>query len=112
MKGRGEFSTKEAHYPPFKRIYSTANQEQYAEKMAAIGQYAEQLFALLIKEQPNHWHTTVKGILSLRTRFDDTVINLSCYRALSYGAIQYKQLKSICESGCYCLPIDQQEKIH
>lgn len=112
IAGRGQFSTEEAHYPAYKLVFSSTNQQLYAKKMLEIGEYAHQLFAVLVKEQPNYWHNTVKGILSLRKRFTNDIINSSCYRALSYGAIQYKQLKSICESGCYRLPIDQQERVH
>lgn len=109
---RGEFSTEESHYPTYKCVFSTANRQRYAMKMLEMGEHAQALFEVLIKEQPYHWLQTVKGILSLRKRFDDVTINLSCRRALSYGAIHYRQLKSICESGCYRLPIDQQEKVH
>lgn len=112
LTGRGQFSTQEAHYPSHKLVFSTEHQKQYEEKMQIIGEYAQQLFCLLLKEQPNHWLQTVKGILSLRKRFDDEIINLSCQRAICYGAIQYRQLKSICESGCYRLPIDKEERVH
>jgi transposase len=112
LVGKGQFSTQESHYPPYKLVFSTDNQKEYEKKMQSIGEEAHRLFCFVLKNQPHRWLQTIKGILSLRKKFTDEIINLSCHRALSYGAIQYRQLKSICESGCYRLPIDQEERVH
>jgi transposase len=105
IKDKGKFCTNPNHYPVYKRI----NSEEYKNKLSMIGQYAEELFKTLLERQPNHWYNTVKGILSLRKKYSDKVINLSCRRALIYDAICYRQIKSICHSGCYNLPIENRE---
>jgi hypothetical protein len=80
--------------------------------MNDLGEHAGQLFLVLIDKQPYHWYQTTRGILSLQKKFDAHIINLACHRALSYGAIKYQQIKSICESGCYNLPISHEERVH
>ena len=112
LKNKGNFSTQEAHYPAYKLPFSSGNKQLLEDKMKNIGAFAKALFLLLLDKQPYHWHQTTRGILSLQKRFSNDVINLACNRALSYGAIKYRQIKSICESGCYNLPISQEEKVY
>ena len=106
LQGKGRFSTQEGHYPSYKRYSETEYQERYQREMAGIGVYAEQLFFLILKEQKRYWVKTVKGILSLTRRYPREVVELSCKRALVYGAYQYQVVKNICESGAYVLPLD------
>lgn len=105
-KGRGEFKTNEHHYPRYKYIAGTDYQKLYQNKMAKIGEYAEELFLKLLKEQKNSWHQSVKGILSLKKHYADEVVNLACKRALYYGATQYRRVKNICSNGLYTLPLE------
>ena len=56
--------------------------------------YAHKVFIALETKQPNHWYRTTQGILSLQKHFSNDVIDAACKRALVYGAIQYKQIKS------------------
>jgi len=77
LKGKGEFSTNEAHYPKYKRYSDTEYQEKYQVKMAKIGVYAEQLFFLVVKHQPRDWGRTVKGIVSLGKSYPAEIINLA-----------------------------------
>lgn len=103
---KGEFLTKENHYPPFKLITSQKNKEYYQEKMLAIGEDTASFFIIIIKEQPNYWLNTIRGILSLSKLYSNDIINKSCQRALAYNALTYKSVKSICSSGCYIMPIE------
>jgi transposase len=108
--GKGKFSTDESHYPEYKKFNLAEYQNTYQTKMAAIGNHALKLFEILLEQQPYHWYQTTKGILSLRNTYSDSIINLSCQRALVYGAICYRQIKSICTQGCYTLPLDGAEE--
>ena len=64
----------------------------------------------LEKIRPRHWHEILSGILSLEKQYDTTSIDMSCERALSYGALSYREVKSILEKKLYlvepqeCLP--------
>lgn len=109
---QGEFATQPSHYPVYKNFNSSEYKATYKTKMADIGEHAEKIYFILIQEQPHHWYNTISGILSLKKQFDNNTINLSCARALAYGAIQYRKIKNICESGLYNLPIDFKEAVH
>jgi transposase len=111
-KHKGQFATQEIHYPSYKLPFSGTNKNRLEDKMKNIGQYANQLFSILLVEQPNHWYQTTHGILSLQKKYSKQVIDAACHRGLSYGAIKYQQIKSICESGCYNLPISHEESVH
>lgn len=106
LKGKGEFSTNEAHYPKYKRYSDTEYQEKYQVKMAEMGKYAEQLFFLVVKHQPRDWSRTVKGIVSLKKSYPEEVINLACRRALAYDVHQYSIIKNICCNGSYNMPVE------
>jgi transposase len=112
LANHGEFSTNESHYPSYKLVCSSFSKKRLGDKMQTIGKHAYQLFTVLVEKYPTNWNRYVQGILSLEKRFNKHIINLACDRALSFGAIQYKQVKSICESGCYNLPISHQERVH
>lgn len=107
-KGSGHFSTNLAHYPKYKNYHSDSEEyiNKYQEKMAQIGTSCEEIFHLLVKEHPKMWYRHVTGILSLRKRYSDEVINLSCQRAIYFCAIRYSQVKNICQSGAYIMPFD------
>lgn len=106
IEGKGKFSTIQSHYPKYKRYTDTEYQEKYQVKMAAIGEYTEQIFFKIREEHPNSWWRTVQGILSLIKIYPKEVINLSCKRALAFNAHQYQTIKNICFNGSYVLPIE------
>lgn len=105
--GKGGFATQISHYPQYK--YYTPESEEYLslyqEKMTSLGKETETLFALIVKEHPNDWYRIVKGILNLRAKYSDEVINLTCKRAVAFGITHYQKIKKICESGYYQLPV-------
>ena len=112
---KGEFITNDSHYPKYKNF--TPKSEFYrsecAEKMAVIGKSAQELFYLILAEEPYNWYRIVSGILSLQKLYHNNVIESACKRALGFGIIEYKKIKSICKSGCYNLPMDHAEpQIH
>jgi transposase len=107
LQGKGKFSTISAHYPKYKNFTSDSVEylNLYGEKMVQVGEYTKMLFCLIVKEDPNFWYRTVKGILSLRKTYTDQVIELACKRAIHFSITQYIKIKSICESGCYNLEL-------
>lgn len=112
MAGKGIFSTQTAHYPKYK-YYTPESPEYlslYKDKMTSLGKETEILFSLIVKEHPRDWYRVVKGILSLRKKYSDEVINLTCKRAMAFGITHYQKIKKICESGCYHLPISERNQ--
>ena len=113
LKGKGEFSTNLSHFPKYKNC-SPDNKdylEKYEEKMGNIGHYTGVLFQIIVKETPNMWRSQIKGIISLRKSYSDDVIELSCKRALHFGAYKYSQIKNICKAGSYSLPLENNHEI-
>lgn len=108
-KGRGNFSTNRSHYPKYKRISNTEYQEKYQIKMKNIGPYVEQIFFFILERNPNFWYRPVQGILSLEKKYSKEILNLSCKRAIYYGAYKYQTIKNICKSGSYNLPLELME---
>ncbi len=106
QEGRGNFSTNDAHYPKYKRMSQTEYQDKYQAKMADIGPYAEQLFFVLMEKHPANWGRITQGVLSLLKSYSKDVVELSCKRAICYGALTYQVIKNICYNGSYKLPIE------
>jgi len=95
---QGHFITKEEHKPPYKQKKS---REYYQTRINAIGPNAIIFMEQLEKIRPRHWHEILRGILSLEKQYDTALIDLSCERALSYGALSYREVKSILEKKLY-----------
>lgn len=94
----GAYISLEEHKPEYKKSVS---REEYHQRMAAIGPYASQMFVLLEKTVPTHWHAMTRGILHLKKSFDDDIINRACKRAIRFNALSYQHIKRICQSGLY-----------
>lgn len=105
-QGDGERISREEHRPVYKRRY---NRAYYEERISAIGDHANEFKKELEKIKPRHWHEMMKGILRLEQYYSREAINLSCKRAILYGAISYRSVKNILEKGLYkeCLPKEQ-----
>lgn len=104
--GKGQFITVASHYPKFKNYLATDYQEEYQVKMSKIGNFAGQLFLLLLNKSPHDWNRTTQGIISLAKEYSPEVVNLACKRALAFNAISYKTIKSICHKRTYRLPVE------
>lgn len=107
QQGKGNFATQTSHYPRYK-YYTPDSQEYlsaYQAKMTSLGKETENLFTIIVQDHPRDWYRIVKGILSLRKKYSDEAINLTCKRAMSFGITSYRKIKAICESGSYYLPM-------
>ena len=107
LAGKGNFSTKNSHYPKHKRYTDVQYQQIYKAKMEEIGPYAEKIFNLIVEERPNHWGRIVKGILSLKGRYPNSIIEAACRRAYCFGIASYQVVKRICKNGAYTLPLEE-----
>ena len=101
--GSGEFITKETHKPPHKQKKSEV---WYRERMAEIGPQAVAFLDALKVHRPRHWHAMVKGVIALGRKHDHAELDLSCKRALAYGALSYLEVKSVLEKGHFDKPVE------
>jgi len=104
--GRGHFTTNEAHYPPYKGYSQTEFQEKYQMKMAGVGEYAEQLFLMILKRYTRTWSRPVSGILKLARDYSNNIVNLACKRGVAFGVCDYQIIKNMCQNGSYNLPCE------
>lgn len=94
----GMYVSMQEHRPEGKRLVA---REEYQRDMTAIGPHVARMFLVLLEQVPTHWTPMTRGILGLRKRFGNEVIDAACRRALHYGAYSYQQVKKICENGLY-----------
>lgn len=94
----GMYVSRQEHRPEYKKNVS---REEYQYQMAGIGPYTARFFEHLMVAVPTHWGPMTRGILKLRKRFTDQQIDLSCKRAIYFGAFSYQQVKRICENELY-----------
>ena len=74
--------------------------------MSQIGEYAEQMFFVLVQKRPKDWTRPVRGILSLVKSYSKEVVNLACKRGIAFEVDQYHVVKRICMNGSYMLPVE------
>jgi len=104
---KGAFSTIESHYPAFKIFNIEENQKIFKQKMKEVGSYCEKFFDSAVSQKPKSSSAIARGVLSLKKFYPDSVIEASCKRALFYGAIEYRVIKSICKNSAYALPLEE-----
>lgn len=105
---KGEYFTNYAHYPENKTITLEEIKAGQRQKMAEIGPHALRFFETFYAKPHMHKYEYryISGILSLRGRFHDHVIDDACQRALYFNTLTYGTVKRICEKGLIVLPID------
>ena len=106
---KGEHSTNKAHYPSNKNITQEEILSRYQTEMAAIGEGALLFFeefrhTLMYRD---HHYRSISGILALKKKYGDSVVNQACFRAYRYHNYSYRTVKKICESGLYALPFEE-----
>lgn len=105
---KGEYITHLAHYPESKTITMEEIKSTQRQKMAEIGPHALRFFEAFYAKPLMHKYEYryISGILSLRQRFHDAIIDNACERALYYNTLTYGIIKRICEKGLIALPHD------
>lgn len=74
--------------------------------MLEIGPNALEFFHKVLEKNQNHRGKPIYGILKLKDKFGNEVIETACKRALAFGSIKYQTIKNICEKGLYEQPVD------
>ena len=108
---KGHFITNKNHYPSSKNISSEDILSRQKTEMRAIGPYALMFLEKFIESDnyKKYDYRALSGILSLRKRYPNEIIENACHRAIEYGALSYKIVKKICEKGIVGLPVKYAE---
>ena len=106
---KGEHITDKSHYPSSKNISHAEILSSMKPKVYELGSGAAEFFERHIKASAASRQSGTRGLsglLSLKKKYPDEVINQACLRACHYGSISYQTVKSICEKGVDLLPIE------
>ena len=99
LKGAGRRNTVDAHMPPNAQAYFMKDPVWCREKAGRIGpacrEVVEQLFADTVMDNLRK----VQGILNLAERNTPPRLEEACKRALVFGNIHYRTIKSILDKG-------------
>lgn len=107
-KRKGEHITDKNHYPSSKNISHAEILSSIQPKIYAIGSGAAEFFEHHVKANASNRQSSTRalnGLLSLKKKYPDEVINQACLRACHYGSISYQTVKIICEKGLDVLPV-------
>ena len=103
---KGQYVTDRNHYPYEKNITSKEILSRLKEEMVSIGKNALIFFIKYVECSNNrkYDYRSISGIVALKKSYSVEVIDDACKRAVEYGALSYKTIKSICEKNLVVLP--------
>lgn len=104
---KGIYKTQKEHYPSSKSITSEQIMSRQRDEMAEIGPNALEFFEKFISQggYKKYNYRGINGIIALKSKFDKGIIDDACRRALKFGGLSYKVVKSICEKGLSDVPM-------
>ena len=114
-RGKGEHITDKSHYPSSKNISQSEILSNMKPKVYEIGNGAIEFYERHVEANTTNRQNSTRilfGLLSLKKKYPDEVINHACLRACHYGSISYQTVKSICEKGIDLLPLGDDEVVH
>lgn len=108
---KGKHITKTEHYPHSKNISTKDILSRQRKEMKKIGENALLFFDNFVKESyiKKYDYRSISGILSLRKKYENIIIDKACERANAYNTYSYKIIKKICSKGIIDLPVRHNE---
>ena len=92
---RGEWRTRNEHYPPEKAAYLERTPARCMEIARGIGPKAAEVVETLLSERPLDRLRSVQSILRLADSVGNERLEAACARALYYGDGRYRRIKEI-----------------
>jgi len=105
----GQRRTRPEHYPPGKREYLDNPPERCRERAQAIGQACAAVVQTLLSERPCDRLRSVQGLLRLKERVGAGRLEAACQRALVYGDMSYRRVKSILDAKMEDAPLESDD---
>lgn len=94
-KHRGEWKTRNEHYPPEKAVYLERTPQRCLEIARGIGPKTTEAVESLLSERPLDRLRSVQSILRLGESVGKERLEAACRRALYYGDPHYRRIKII-----------------
>ena len=98
-KDKGEWHTRNEHYPPEKMVYLERTPERCCELAREIGPETAKVVESLLAERPLDRLRGAQGVLRLAEKFGQQRIEAACRRALHFGDPRYRRIKDILNAG-------------
>ena len=106
---KGDRVTRDEHYPEDKSRYLHRTRAWCEEQALAIGPKCREAVDQLLADRPLDRLRAVQGLLTLAQRYAPSRVEAACARALTFGDVSYRRIKTILTAGTdlepLCVPI-------
>jgi transposase len=106
---QGGYTTLKEHMPKSHREYGEWTPERFLLRAEKIGPHTEILIRQILQNRPYpaQGFRSCLGILNLSKKFGEERLEKACQRALDIGALSYKSLRSILQTGLDRRPLPE-----
>jgi len=104
---KGQWFTKNEHYPPGKAEYLEKTPQRCCQIATAIGPATRDVVETLLSDRPLDRLRSVQAILRLADTVGNQRLEKACQRALFYGDGRYKRIKAILNAALDQVPLPQ-----
>jgi transposase len=104
-------STHPDHIPPEKLRFYTWTHDWCRERAQRIGPNTTEIVECQLAKRPVDRLRSVQGILALAERHGDRRLEAACHRALFFGDISRKTIKSILDKGLDMQPLEGERRV-
>lgn len=105
---KGEWHTKNEHYPPGKAAFLEKTPLYCREQAAAIGPATSAVVERLLAERPLDRLRSVQALLRLTGSVGPGRLEAACRRALHYGDVRYRRIKDILNAALDQVPLPEE----
>ena len=103
---KGQRQTRSEHYPESKRAYLENPPDRCRERAAQLGEACAQVVDLLLRDRVQDRLRSVQALLRLQDQVGAIRLEKACERALHYGDVSYRRIKTILQAGMEEKPVD------
>ena len=106
---RGRYTTEPTHRPTSHQQHFEWSPSHLIAWGAGVGDATARVLDAILARQPHleHGYRACLGLLSLSRRYDRAWLEAASARALTSGAVSYRAVKSILDTGLDQLPIPE-----
>lgn len=104
---KGQWFTKNEHYPPGKAEYLEKTPQRCRQIATAIGPATREVVETLLSDRPLDRLRSVQAILRLADTVGNQRLEAACQRALFYGDGHYKRIKAILNAALDKAPLPE-----
>jgi transposase len=104
---KGQRITRQEHYPPEKALYMTRTRSWCQEKASRVGPRCREVVDQLAGDGVLDRLRAIQGIVGLADRYPSSRVEAACARALHFGDISCRRIKTILKAGTDLTPLEK-----